>query len=307
MAETVFDRARAIQGSSLAMGPKFLALLLNQFCGENGECWPSHERLAAAMSCSARAIRNWQTDLEALGVVRTVPGGGRGTSNRYSLDLSRLPANPEPRSAFLQEESATNPEPRSAFSGAVQALNPERRSTKPGTSFQQTRNHVPPNRKEKDQERKESARTQFRKPSMEELEAFASESKLNFDAAAFFDHFESNGWRIGGRTAMKDWRAAVRNWVRRESQFSGGPRGSAGGPAGSTEALAAWDRLREGLRKFGAVQPAKIRAGFDETEWPRVWGALRAAGGWDAIGNRPEHSRGAFLAAFDGFTRKEHR
>ncbi len=33
----------------------------------------------------------------------------------------------------------------------------------------------------------------------------------------FFDYFTSNGWRIGGKTPMKDWRAAARNWVRRNA------------------------------------------------------------------------------------------
>ncbi len=32
---------------------------------------------------------------------------------------------------------------------------------------------------------------------------------------AFFDYFESNGWKVG-RNPMKDWKAAFRNWVRRD-------------------------------------------------------------------------------------------
>jgi hypothetical protein len=35
------------------------------------------------------------------------------------------------------------------------------------------------------------------------------------EAEKFFDHFTSNGWRVGGRTAMKDWKAALRNWTRK--------------------------------------------------------------------------------------------
>jgi hypothetical protein len=34
------------------------------------------------------------------------------------------------------------------------------------------------------------------------------------EAEKFYDHFTSNGWRVGGRTAMKDWKAALRNWKR---------------------------------------------------------------------------------------------
>lgn|GEM_PF-2105923 len=41
------------------------------------------------------------------------------------------------------------------------------------------------------------------------------------DGAAFHDHFQSNGWKVGGRAPMKDWKAAARNWVRRNHKGSG--------------------------------------------------------------------------------------
>jgi len=34
------------------------------------------------------------------------------------------------------------------------------------------------------------------------------------EAEAFYDHFESNGWKVGGKAAMKDWHAAARTWKR---------------------------------------------------------------------------------------------
>jgi hypothetical protein len=39
------------------------------------------------------------------------------------------------------------------------------------------------------------------------------------EAATFHDHYESNGWRVSGKTLMVDWRAAFRNWMRRRPQF----------------------------------------------------------------------------------------
>jgi hypothetical protein len=41
----------------------------------------------------------------------------------------------------------------------------------------------------------------------------------NDDANSFFDHFESNGWKISGKAPMKCWKAAVRNWRKRKPQF----------------------------------------------------------------------------------------
>lgn len=43
-------------------------------------------------------------------------------------------------------------------------------------------------------------------------------------ANAFFDYFESNGWRVGGKAPMKDWKAAVRNWIRNEKTFRKGEK-----------------------------------------------------------------------------------
>lgn len=49
----------------------------------------------------------------------------------------------------------------------------------------------------------------------------------------FFDHFSSNGWRVGGKAIMKDWRAAVRNWLRNRKDENGTNRsGSSKGYGG---------------------------------------------------------------------------
>lgn len=37
--------------------------------------------------------------------------------------------------------------------------------------------------------------------------------------AEFFDHFQSNGWLVGGKAKMRDWKAAVRNWIRNKKKF----------------------------------------------------------------------------------------
>jgi hypothetical protein len=37
------------------------------------------------------------------------------------------------------------------------------------------------------------------------------EREMNNVANRFYDHYESNGWKVG-KNSMKDWKAAVRNW-----------------------------------------------------------------------------------------------
>ena len=40
------------------------------------------------------------------------------------------------------------------------------------------------------------------------------------DAESFYDHFEANGWQVSGKSPMKNWQAAARNWIRRKSEFN---------------------------------------------------------------------------------------
>ena len=56
-------------------------------------------------------------------------------------------------------------------------------------------------------------------PSGEEVRAYFQEKSLNGDPMGFYDHFTANGWMVG-KSKMKDWKAAARNWSRRESDFS---------------------------------------------------------------------------------------
>ena len=51
----------------------------------------------------------------------------------------------------------------------------------------------------------------FKKPSLEDISAYCAERKNSIDPQRFFDHYESNGWKVGKAT-MKDWKAAIRTW-----------------------------------------------------------------------------------------------
>ena len=36
----------------------------------------------------------------------------------------------------------------------------------------------------------------------------------SLEANKFWDYFSSNGWKVGNKAPMKDWKAAVNNWIR---------------------------------------------------------------------------------------------
>ncbi len=54
----------------------------------------------------------------------------------------------------------------------------------------------------------------FTPPTVEQVKAYCLERQNRVNAEQFVDHYTSNGWRVGGKSPMKDWKAAVRNWER---------------------------------------------------------------------------------------------
>lgn len=62
----------------------------------------------------------------------------------------------------------------------------------------------------------------FEKPSVEEVAAYCKERGNSVDAQAFWDFYESKGWKVGN-AAMKDWHACVRTWESRDRHSSPNP------------------------------------------------------------------------------------
>lgn len=59
-------------------------------------------------------------------------------------------------------------------------------------------------------------RKRFTPPKLEEVEAYCRERQNGIDAAKFVDYYEAVGWKVG-KQPMKDWKAAVRTWERRDA------------------------------------------------------------------------------------------
>lgn len=59
-------------------------------------------------------------------------------------------------------------------------------------------------------------RSRFVPPDVSEVGAYCSERNNGLDAAAFIDYYTARGWKLNGGQTMKDWKAAVRTWERRE-------------------------------------------------------------------------------------------
>ena len=57
-------------------------------------------------------------------------------------------------------------------------------------------------------------------PSLElTIEYFLFQSSTEIEANKFFNYYSSTGWLVGGKTKMRDWKAAARNWIMNQDKF----------------------------------------------------------------------------------------
>ena len=50
-------------------------------------------------------------------------------------------------------------------------------------------------------------------------EYFIFQNSSELEANKYFNYYSSIGWLIGGKTKMKDWKAAARNWIMNQNKF----------------------------------------------------------------------------------------
>ena len=63
--------------------------------------------------------------------------------------------------------------------------------------------------------KKKNKKEKFVKPTVEEVQNYIQEKNLKVNAEGFIDYYEANGWLVG-KNHMKDWKATLRNWNRRQ-------------------------------------------------------------------------------------------
>jgi len=65
-----------------------------------------------------------------------------------------------------------------------------------------------------------SSKKKFVPPELQNVKTFFHENKSSYQVAEmFFNHFESNGWKVGGKAPMKNWNAAAKNWIMRDEKY----------------------------------------------------------------------------------------
>lgn len=185
---------------------KVLLLVLSGYAGANRGGWPSNQSLCAATGLSERVVRNWLAVGEERGLLsreRRVASNGSPLPNLYALNFNRWGSTPTEDSAGGVGLEAAPPW------GCQQP--PKKNKKKMITS--------PPSGESVEA----NGASRFSPPTREQATDAFAELGLDARLAAqegekFVAHFESNGWKVGGKAPMKSWRAAVRSWFARMAE-----------------------------------------------------------------------------------------
>lgn len=103
-------------------------------------------------------------------------------------------------------------------------------------------------KQDKTEQDKTKKTERFAPPSLDDVRAYCAERKNGVQAEAFVDFYASKGWKVGNQP-MKDWKAAVRTWERREKPQA---------PPGKVHKIGDYDRSGT---DWGAVERALIAKG----------------------------------------------
>ena len=96
--------------------------------------------------------------------------------------------------------------------------------------------------KEKDTNVSQKKSSAFRRPTVDEVKAYCLERRNDVDPQRFVDFYEAKGWKVG-KDAMKDWKACVRTWEKRNR---GDPPKNAGITRGTDSDALLAARMRGG-------------------------------------------------------------
>lgn len=75
--------------------------------------------------------------------------------------------------------------------------------------------------KEKELKKKSKSHTPFVPPTTDDITKFCNTNNIHIDVEYFFNYYTSKGWTVG-KSPMKDWKAAIRNWHRNDRQSNTG-------------------------------------------------------------------------------------
>jgi hypothetical protein len=188
----------------------FLARLI-ALSKQDGASWAGDEFLAESLRCTPQHVRKMRRQLEESGHIVTE---GYGHKRRLSVEVAPTGAKLAPTGTSNQR----NKQPQAQeLQPQAQELQPQMRqeATTDAESIEENRISKEVVKREAPLPKKEARPNCLAVVIDAFIEAGSSEDEAN----KYFDYYTANGWRVG-RSPMKDWKAAARNWLRNASKFN---------------------------------------------------------------------------------------
>lgn len=156
------------------------------FSNERGFCWASNAALAERLHISKSRLSHLVSELNSCGLIRSQADPETGVRH-----ICPIAENNEGIANFSYSHCQKQQNP---------SLNSAIREYKENIS---------------DSTDTPAKHRRFQPPSVSEVADYCRERGNTINAEQFVDFYEARGWKLGRQT-MRDWKAAVRTWERRE-------------------------------------------------------------------------------------------
>lgn len=173
--------------TTLSANTKLLYGEITSLCNEKGYCYATNNYFADLYGVSKISISRWIKQLIDQGyIVSKVEYAGK------TKEIKR-------RYLFVND----------AYTPINKNVN---------TPYQNCYDPINKNVKENNKEEyiKEIYKEKFSKPSLNDIKNYCNERNNKVDPEAFINYYDSVGWKVG-KNKMRDWKAAVRTWERRNN------------------------------------------------------------------------------------------
>jgi hypothetical protein len=190
---------------NLIPNAKLLYGEITALCNEKGFCWAGNSYFADLYSVTKKSISAWIGQLSENGFIKLVYIYKDGTKEILNRHIYLKDGGIWKKSSGGIEEN---------FQGYGRNLlgGMEEKVIDNNTKKNNTDNNT-----EEREERTAPRSSPFKKPTIDEVSAYCKERGNKINPEAFLDFYESKGWLIG-KNKMKDWRASIRTWERKERE-----------------------------------------------------------------------------------------
>lgn len=207
-----FNWVQLIKKSDLPANAKYLGLYLATFMNaEHDVAWPSMERISNETGLTKMTARKWLDYLhEQKWLIKRKNAREMHTLGGVQLQNEYLVNIPED---VLRGVNDLLPSPK----GGITAIPRGDNCYPKGGKQLSPNNNIITNNNNRE--------GRFAPPSVKEVSEYCQERQNRIDPETFVDFYTSNGW-MRGKTKIKDWKACIRTWEKRDGNKQQAPKPS---------------------------------------------------------------------------------